>query len=177
VVLLDFWTYCCVNCMHVLPDLAALEAKYAGRPVAVVGVHSAKFDNEKDSDAIRSAVLRCGQVDQAARVLKMCALDLPTSIWFGNGCAQRIPIGPVGRRGPVDPPVGFAPVQRGWVGVPVAQRGMAREWAPCRTPAVAGVATVSSSEFRGCGGGGAWRGVGRDVPGGRQRCPGAAAQV
>ena len=47
VVLLDFWTYCCINCMHVLPDLAALEQKYSGRPVAVVGVHSAKFDNEK----------------------------------------------------------------------------------------------------------------------------------
>ena len=47
VVLLDFWTYCCINCMHTLPDLAALERKYAGQPVAVVGVHSAKFDNEK----------------------------------------------------------------------------------------------------------------------------------
>ena len=47
VVLLDFWTYCCINCMHILPDLAALEAKYAGKPVVVVGVHSAKFDNEK----------------------------------------------------------------------------------------------------------------------------------
>ena len=47
VVLLDFWTYCCVNCMHVLPELAALEAKYANQAVVVVGVHSAKFDNEK----------------------------------------------------------------------------------------------------------------------------------
>lgn len=45
--LLDFWTYCCINCMHILPDLAALEAKYASQPVTVVGVHSAKFDNEK----------------------------------------------------------------------------------------------------------------------------------
>ncbi|CAL8471539.1 g11081 [Coccomyxa elongata] len=58
VVVLDFWTYCCINCMHVLPELAALERKYAGRPVAVVGVHSAKFDNEKDNEAIRNAVLR-----------------------------------------------------------------------------------------------------------------------
>ncbi len=45
--MLDFWTYCCINCMHVLPELAALERKYAGQPVCVVGVHSAKFDNEK----------------------------------------------------------------------------------------------------------------------------------
>lgn len=41
--------------MHVLPDLAFLERKYAGSPVAVVGVHSAKFDNEKDLEAIRNA--------------------------------------------------------------------------------------------------------------------------
>lgn len=55
VVVLDFWTYCCINCMHVLPDLAYVERRYEGRPFAVVGVHSAKFDNEKDSEAIRSA--------------------------------------------------------------------------------------------------------------------------
>ncbi|KAK7397113.1 hypothetical protein VNO78_18280 [Psophocarpus tetragonolobus] len=60
VVLLDFWTYCCINCMHVLPDLDALEKKYKDMPFVVVGVHSAKFDNEKDSEAIRNAVLRYG---------------------------------------------------------------------------------------------------------------------
>ena len=48
--LLDFWTFCCINCIHVLPELAALERKYAGRPVAIIGVHSAKFDNEKVTD-------------------------------------------------------------------------------------------------------------------------------
>lgn len=64
VVLLDFWTFCCINCMHILPDLAALERKYADLPVTVVGVHSAKFDNEKDSNAIRSAVLRCAASDR-----------------------------------------------------------------------------------------------------------------
>lgn len=46
------------SCMHILPDLAFLEARYQGRPVTVVGVHSAKFDNEKDDDAIRNAVIR-----------------------------------------------------------------------------------------------------------------------
>ena len=45
--MLDFWTFCCINCLHVLPELAALEAKFEGKPFAVVGVHSAKFDNEK----------------------------------------------------------------------------------------------------------------------------------
>ena len=57
VVLLDFWTYCCINCMHVLPDLKFLEKKYA-REIVVIGVHSAKFDNEKDSENIRRAIQR-----------------------------------------------------------------------------------------------------------------------
>jgi thiol-disulfide isomerase/thioredoxin len=58
IVVLDFWTYCCINCMHVLPELAALERKYADDPVVFVGVHSAKFTNEKNSENIRQAVLR-----------------------------------------------------------------------------------------------------------------------
>lgn len=57
VVLLDFWTYCCINCMHVLPDLKYLEEKY-GDQLVVIGVHSAKFDNEKDSQNIRDAIMR-----------------------------------------------------------------------------------------------------------------------
>lgn len=58
ITVLDFWTYCCINCIHVLPDLAALEKKYAGYPVAFVGVHSAKFENERESENVRDAVLR-----------------------------------------------------------------------------------------------------------------------
>jgi len=57
IVLLDFWTFCCINCIHTLPDLAKLEKKYANQLV-VVGVHSAKFDNEKNSENIRKAILR-----------------------------------------------------------------------------------------------------------------------
>src|SRR5262245_24122272 len=57
VVLLDFWTYCCINCMHVIPDLKKLEAKYPNELV-VIGVHSAKFNNEKDTDNIRDAIKR-----------------------------------------------------------------------------------------------------------------------
>ncbi|HUG91918.1 MAG TPA: thioredoxin-like domain-containing protein [Planctomycetaceae bacterium] len=57
VVLLDFWTYCCINCIHVLPDLEFLERKYP-RELVVIGVHSAKFDNEKDSENIRRAIQR-----------------------------------------------------------------------------------------------------------------------
>jgi thiol-disulfide isomerase/thioredoxin len=57
VVLLDFWTYGCVNCMHIIPDLKRLEAKYANQLV-VIGVHSAKFINEKDTENIRQIILR-----------------------------------------------------------------------------------------------------------------------
>ncbi|HXF59499.1 MAG TPA: thioredoxin-like domain-containing protein [Candidatus Saccharimonadales bacterium] len=58
VVLLDFWTYCCINCMHVLPDLAYLEDKYRDQPFLVVGVHSAKFTNEGQRQTVRAAVGR-----------------------------------------------------------------------------------------------------------------------
>lgn len=57
VVLLDFWTLCCINCIHVMPDLAKLEKKYKNELV-VIGVHSAKFESEKDTKNIRQAILR-----------------------------------------------------------------------------------------------------------------------
>jgi len=57
VVLLDFWTYCCINCLHVLPDLKRLERKH-GDALVVIGVHSAKFTNEGDTAHIREAVGR-----------------------------------------------------------------------------------------------------------------------
>ncbi|MBB03247.1 MAG: hypothetical protein CMJ47_11415, partial [Planctomyces sp.] len=57
VVVIDFWTYCCINCMHVLPDLEYLENKYE-KELVVIGVHSAKFENEQDTSAIRSAIQR-----------------------------------------------------------------------------------------------------------------------
>ncbi len=57
VVLLDFWTYCCINCMHIIPDLKKLEAKYP-KELVIIGVHSAKFQNEKESENIRQAILR-----------------------------------------------------------------------------------------------------------------------
>ncbi len=56
-VLLDFWTYCCINCIHVLPELKKLERAYPNELV-VIGVHSAKFEGEKISQNIREAVMR-----------------------------------------------------------------------------------------------------------------------
>ncbi|HYP27659.1 MAG TPA: thioredoxin-like domain-containing protein [Blastocatellia bacterium] len=57
VVLLDFWTYCCINCIHVIPDLKKLEEKYA-KELVVIGVHSAKFPGERVTENIRQAILR-----------------------------------------------------------------------------------------------------------------------
>lgn len=59
VVVLDFWTYCCINCMHIIPKLKELEAKYSN-DLVVVGVHSGKFDNERNLDNIKQAVSRYG---------------------------------------------------------------------------------------------------------------------
>ena len=56
-ILLDFWTYGCINCIHIIPDLKKLEAKYPNQLV-VIGVHSAKFKNEKETENIRHIILR-----------------------------------------------------------------------------------------------------------------------
>uniref|UniRef100_A0A3B5LKD8 NHL repeat-containing protein 2 n=1 Tax=Xiphophorus couchianus TaxID=32473 RepID=A0A3B5LKD8_9TELE len=59
VVLLDFFTYCCINCMHILPDLHQLEKRHSVEDgLVIIGVHSAKFPNEKVLDNIQNAVLR-----------------------------------------------------------------------------------------------------------------------
>jgi thiol-disulfide isomerase/thioredoxin len=59
IVLLDFWTYCCANCLHVLDELRELEAEFADTLV-VVGVHSPKFVHEADRDSIIAACERYG---------------------------------------------------------------------------------------------------------------------
>lgn len=56
-VLLDFWAFCCINCLHVLDELRPLEQKNADELV-VVGVHSPKFVHEADPDALAAAVER-----------------------------------------------------------------------------------------------------------------------
>lgn len=57
VVILDFWTYGCINCIHVLEDLRRLEHKYDNQ-LAVVGVHTPKFDNEKNLSTLRNIIIR-----------------------------------------------------------------------------------------------------------------------
>ncbi|TDD19736.1 redoxin domain-containing protein [Kribbella turkmenica] len=55
--LLDFWTFCCVNCLHVLAELRPVEEKY-GDALVIVGVHSPKFAHEGEEAAVRAAVDR-----------------------------------------------------------------------------------------------------------------------
>lgn len=57
VVVLDFWTYGCVNCLHMAAELKTLEARFGDRLV-VIGVHTPKFDNERNLETLRRNVLR-----------------------------------------------------------------------------------------------------------------------
>lgn len=58
-VLLDFWTYGCINCMQIVPDLEYLENTY-GDKLLIIGVHSAKFAGEQGSERILAAARRFG---------------------------------------------------------------------------------------------------------------------
>ena len=92
VVLLDFWAYCCINCQHILPDLARLEKKYPDELV-VIGVHSGKFIGEKDSENIRQAILRHG-------IRHPVVNDAGMQIWHSYGVhawPTLILIDPIGR--------------------------------------------------------------------------------
>ena len=60
VVLLDVWTYSCVNCRRTFPFLRALHETYAGRGLTIVGVHSPEFDFEKSPDNVERAVRELG---------------------------------------------------------------------------------------------------------------------
>ncbi len=56
IVLIDFWTYSCINCIRTLPHLKAWHAKYAPLGLAVIGVHSPEFEFEKDPDNVQKAI-------------------------------------------------------------------------------------------------------------------------
>ncbi len=79
VVLYDFWTYSCVNCVRTLPHLRALYERYAPDGLVVVGIHSPEFEFEKDHGNVADAVSRL-KVDYPV------ALDDDMDIWsvFGT---------------------------------------------------------------------------------------------
>lgn len=78
VVIVDFWTSCCINCLQTIPTLQQIEARFAGQPVVVVGVHSPKFDEEKGLDRLRH-VLRDNRIEHPI------AVDGDMAIWNAWG--------------------------------------------------------------------------------------------
>lgn len=57
VVILDFWTEGCINCIHIIPILKTIEQKFPDK-VVVIGVHSPKFDEEKRASSVQDAIER-----------------------------------------------------------------------------------------------------------------------
>jgi thiol-disulfide isomerase/thioredoxin len=60
VVLVDFWTYSCINCLRTLPYLKGWDAKYRAKGLTIVGVHSPEFPFEKSASNVRAAVAQNG---------------------------------------------------------------------------------------------------------------------
>lgn len=58
VVLVDFWTYTCINCIHVLPYVKTWNQKYKDQGLVVVGVHTPEFPFERDRDNVKTAIKR-----------------------------------------------------------------------------------------------------------------------
>jgi len=81
-VILDFWTSCCINCIHVLAELERLEETFKNIPeVAFIGVHSAKFDREEELYMLKSAVRR---YDVHHAVVNDCHFDVWNSLKLNN---------------------------------------------------------------------------------------------
>lgn len=79
VVMVDFWTFLCYNCLNALPHIEALAQKYRDRGLVVVGVHTPEFPTEYDEANVRDAVKRLG-------VVYPVVTDNHYAIWkaFGN---------------------------------------------------------------------------------------------
>jgi thiol-disulfide isomerase/thioredoxin len=79
VVLLDFWTLDCANCIQTLPHIRQLHAKYSGPRFILIGVHTPEFEFEKDLDNVASAVKRF-------RIEYPVAIDNENATWklYGN---------------------------------------------------------------------------------------------
>nr|WP_238139721.1 thioredoxin family protein [Roseateles aquatilis] len=60
VVLVDFWTYTCINCLNQLPHIKALHERYKDQGLVVVGVHSPEYEEERSSAGLKDAIARLG---------------------------------------------------------------------------------------------------------------------
>jgi thiol-disulfide isomerase/thioredoxin len=83
VVLIDFWTYTCINWLRTLPYVRAWAAKYKDHGLGVIGVHSPEFEFEKDIANVRRAV-------KSLRVDYPVAVDSDHAVWraFKNDSAR-----------------------------------------------------------------------------------------
>ena len=79
VVLVDFWTYGCVNCVNTLPHVTELYAKYRDRGLVIVGVHTPEFPFERSASNVQAALKRHG-------ITYPVAQDNDSRTWnaFGN---------------------------------------------------------------------------------------------
>lgn len=79
VVLVEFWTRECINCIHVLPHTKALYERYAGDGLVVIGVHTPEYDEERDPSALKAAIRRLG-------ITYPVAMDNDYRVWnaYGN---------------------------------------------------------------------------------------------
>lgn len=79
VVLIDFWTYSCINCIRTLPYLKNWYNQYHSRGLVIIGIHTPEFAFEKNEDNVKNAVLRDG-------ILYPVALDNQFATWrnFAN---------------------------------------------------------------------------------------------
>ncbi|WP_206860640.1 thioredoxin family protein [Lysobacter changpingensis] len=60
VVLVEFWTYSCINCIHVLPHVRQWHERYREQGLVVIGVHTPEYDEERSTDNVRRAIERFG---------------------------------------------------------------------------------------------------------------------
>ena len=60
VVLYDFWTYSCINCIRTFPILKSWNEKYADKGLLIIGIHSPEFEFEKDPNNVKMAALKYG---------------------------------------------------------------------------------------------------------------------
>lgn len=79
VVLVEFWTRECINCIHVLPHTKALYDAYSKRGLVVIGVHTPEYAEERDAAALQDALRRYG-------IMWPVAVDNESRIWnaYGN---------------------------------------------------------------------------------------------
>lgn len=78
-ILVDFWTYTCVNCRRTLPHVQGWHEKYSSKGLVVIGVHSPEFEFEKDPVNVESALKRL-------KITYPVAIDSEMSVWksFNN---------------------------------------------------------------------------------------------